>query len=71
MRAAATPEPEGGAAGPLQAFARRAEQVLERYDFVSAGLGAMTVTGFCVMRGQVRAGRRGGCPGFEASLRLA
>ncbi|PRW58045.1 hypothetical protein C2E21_3574 [Chlorella sorokiniana] len=52
VRAAATPEPEGGAAGPLQAFARRAEQVLERYDFVSAGLGAMAVTGFCVMRGQ-------------------
>lgn len=55
VRAAATPEPEGGAAGPFQAFARRAEQVLERYDFVSAGLGAMAVTGFCVMRGQVRA----------------
>lgn len=54
MRAAAAPEPESS---PLQAFARRAERVMGRYDFVSAGLGAMAVTGFCVMRGQVRLGR--------------
>lgn len=36
----------------MQDFARSAERVLARYDFLSAGMGALVVTGFCVSRGQ-------------------
>lgn len=36
----------------LQDLARSAERVLARYDFLSAGMGALLVTGFCVARGQ-------------------
>jgi len=36
----------------MQDLARNAERVLARYDFLSAGMGALLVTGFCVARGQ-------------------
>lgn len=49
VAAAAEPEPK---AGSVQDFARSAERVLARYDFLSAGMGALVVTGFCVGRGQ-------------------
>ncbi|KAL4436901.1 hypothetical protein ABPG75_004040 [Micractinium tetrahymenae] len=49
ITAAAEPEPESGL---MQDFARGAERVLARYDFLSAGMGALLVTGFCVSRGQ-------------------
>ncbi|EFN55540.1 expressed protein [Chlorella variabilis] len=51
VRAAAQPEPDSPASA-VQDFARNAERVLSRYDFLSAGMGAMLVTGFCVARGQ-------------------
>jgi hypothetical protein len=35
-----------------QDFTRTAERVLARHDFLSAGMGALAVTGYCVMRGQ-------------------
>ncbi|KAL4432552.1 hypothetical protein ABPG77_000489 [Micractinium sp. CCAP 211/92] len=47
--AVAEPEPKSGS---VQDFARSAERVLARYDFLSAGMGALVVTGFCVGRGQ-------------------
>ena len=37
---------------PVQDFKKRCEAVLHRYDFVSAGLGALLVTGICVSHGQ-------------------
>lgn len=55
VRAAAQPDPERPAAGGSSMLAdltSRAERVLGRYDFVSAGMGALLVTGFCVARGQ-------------------
>lgn len=47
-RAAGKPEQQG----TMQDFVSNAERVLARYDFVSAGMGALLVTGFCVSRGQ-------------------
>ena len=45
-RAAREPErPSGG-------ISQQLDSVLQRYDFASAGLGALAVTGFCVTRGQ-------------------
>lgn len=54
VRATAQPEPEQrpAAGGVLADLTTRAEQVLGRYDFVSAGMGALLITGFCVARGQ-------------------
>lgn len=37
-----------------------AHAILQRYDFLSTGLGALTVTGYCVARGQD--------PGLAASI---
>lgn len=53
VRATAQPEPKqpGGGSGLAQ-MAKSAERMLARYDFLSAGLGALCVTGFCVARGQ-------------------
>lgn len=36
----------------LEEFAKRAAVVMDRYDFLSAGLGALAVTTVCVARGQ-------------------
>ena len=41
-------EPEQRRASTLQTL----NQMFRRYDFVSAGLGALAVTTFCVSRGQ-------------------
>lgn len=51
VRATAQPEPKQPA-GALGDFVQSAERVFARYDFLSAGLGALAVTGFCVARGQ-------------------
>jgi hypothetical protein len=51
VRAAAQPD-DASPVNAVQHFARSAERVLSRYDFLSAGMGAMMVTGFCVARGQ-------------------
>lgn len=37
---------------PLAELKRRSTQLFQKYDFVSAGLGALAVTTFCVARGQ-------------------
>lgn len=49
---AAGGKPEQPSGDLVQDFARGAERVLARYDFLSAGMGALLVTGFCVARGQ-------------------
>ncbi|KAL4858227.1 hypothetical protein ACK3TF_001710 [Chlorella vulgaris] len=49
VRAAAQPEETPGLVADL---ARNAEKVFARYDFLSAGMGAIIVTGFCAARGQ-------------------
>lgn len=36
----------------VQNVMRTAERMSARYDFLSAGMGAILVTGFCVARGQ-------------------
>ena len=55
-RAVQEPERRSGMGGAVQQQAAGVRQqldaVLQRYDFVSAGLGALAVTGFCVARGQ-------------------
>lgn len=40
------------AATPIDELKRRGVQLFHRYDFLSAGLGALAVTSFCVARGQ-------------------
>jgi hypothetical protein len=53
--AAQDPRPSGAARPPAAApagLAAQLEAFSRRYDFPSAGLGALCVTGYCVMRGQ-------------------
>jgi len=36
----------------MEDIKRRSMAVLEKHDFLSAGMGALVVTSFCVLRGQ-------------------
>ncbi|PSC74861.1 hypothetical protein C2E20_2059 [Micractinium conductrix] len=50
VRAAAEPPQSSG--DVVQDLKSGAERMLARYDFVSAGMGALLVTGYCAARGQ-------------------
>lgn len=53
VRATAQPDPDNDGWSATMSNARRSvDNVLQRYDFVSAGLGALAVTTYCVARGQ-------------------
>lgn len=55
VNASAAPNPkgqEGNGPSLLANIERNTNLLLQRYDFLSAGLGALAVTTFCVARGQ-------------------